>query len=66
PFGTLFLDPVNLGIVATGSFDAQGRASLDFRVPRWRALLGQSVYWQIVMNVPPRFSSLEITTVTDY
>lgn len=66
PFGTLFLDPVNLGIVATGSFDAQGRASLDFRVPRWRALLGQSVYWQTVMNVPPRFSSLEITTVTDY
>lgn len=66
PFGTLYLDPVNLGIVATGSFDAQGRASLDFRVPRWRALLGQSVYWQTVMNVPPRFSNLEITTVTDY
>ena len=45
---------------------ASRRASVDFRVPRWRALLGQSVYWQAVMNLSPTLSNFEMTAVTDY
>ncbi|MBK9384818.1 MAG: VCBS repeat-containing protein [Planctomycetes bacterium] len=66
PLGSLYLDPANLALAATGSFDAQGRATVDFRVPRWRALLGQAVYWQAAINFTPRLGNFEITTVTDF
>jgi hypothetical protein len=66
PFGTLYLDPANAAIAAVGSLDAQGHASVDWRVPRWRALLGQTVYWQAVLDLTPKLSNFEITVVTDY
>lgn len=66
PLGTLYLDPASLAIAMTGFLDAQGRGSADFLVPRWRVLLGQTVYWQAVLNPVPVLSNVEITLVTDY
>ncbi|MGH7150706.1 MAG: FG-GAP repeat domain-containing protein, partial [Planctomycetota bacterium] len=65
PFGTLRLLPSTLFIVAGGVLDPQGRADVSFLVPANPALVGLSFYWQAVVGPPPRFTNLEVTTVTN-
>ncbi|MCI0588293.1 MAG: VCBS repeat-containing protein [Planctomycetes bacterium] len=65
PVGTLRLHPPTTFIVAGGVLDAQGRASLTFPVPANPLLVGGSLYWQAIVGPPFRFTSLEITTVTN-
>ena len=65
PVGTLRLHPPTTFVVAGGVLDAQGRASLTFPVPANPLLVGGSLYWQAIVGPPFRFTSLEITTVTN-
>ncbi|HET6201351.1 MAG TPA: FG-GAP-like repeat-containing protein [Planctomycetota bacterium] len=65
PFGSLRLFPPTLFIVAGGTIDPQGSASLTFLVPANPALVGLSLYWQAVVGPPLRFTNLEITPVTN-
>ncbi|MCI0585856.1 MAG: hypothetical protein L0323_03330 [Planctomycetes bacterium] len=65
PLGTLRLDPATLLVVAGGSFDPQGRASLPLLVPPNPALVGGSFFWQAVVGPPPLLTNLEVTTLTD-
>ncbi len=63
--GTLRLLPSTLFIVAGGTLDAQGLATLTFPVPANPILIGASLYWQALVGPPLRFTNLEVTTVTD-
>ncbi|MCB9881381.1 MAG: VCBS repeat-containing protein, partial [Planctomycetes bacterium] len=64
-FGTLRLDPLTLTVLTRGTSSATGRASLSFLVPMDPVLLAVPVPFQAVTGLPPRFTNLELVTLTN-
>ncbi len=62
PFGVLGLDVTGpFGVIASGFLD--GSEAVDVPVPDVPALVGQTFYWQALLDAPPHFSRVVATTV---
>ena len=66
PFGLLRLDPSTLFWTAAGPLDGEGRAEHSLQVPADPVLVGAALYWQALMDVPPRLSNAERTILTAF
>lgn len=61
PFGTLYLDPVQLTPLGASVLDPLGRGSMRFAIPALPAYVGIPLYWQAAFLGAPRLSNLEVS-----
>jgi hypothetical protein len=65
-YGILQLDPSSLLLLRLGALDGSGGRTLEVKVPGDPTLVDLTVYSQALVSSPkPRFSNLEIITLTD-
>ena len=66
PYGILRFDLAGLVSVTSGTLDSQGRATKAFSIPASPGLIGTTLYFQALLGSPPRFTCLEVVTLSGF